>query len=270
MLLVILLNAAVWIVLIGLLIWGVSRLFTNRTSSTPRIEHGPTALGILRQRHARGEIDAVTYDKMRRRLEADELSAHATGYYVFEKGETSKRCRRASPAWRFQSTPVSSTMRSGRCWLPSCQPATPRPPRSSDMRPITNGVFYVLRSGCAWRYLPREYGAWQTVHYYFRQWRRDGTDAVGGACHSPARRPAARAAAGREATHNCHNRTARALAHPIAEMNRVAGTSLTEASTLRAISMPGPPAQTPIILPSATRLVYSPSCLVAASQRAYL
>src|SRR5215472_15894909 len=48
-------------------------------------------------------------------------------------------------------------------------------PRSSDMRRITNGVFYVLRTGCAWRYLPREYGAWQTVYYYFRPWRRDGT-----------------------------------------------------------------------------------------------
>ena len=43
------------------------------------------------------------------------------------------------------------------------------------MRRITNGVFYVLRTGCAWRYLPREYGAWGTVYYYFRQWRRDGT-----------------------------------------------------------------------------------------------
>lgn len=48
-------------------------------------------------------------------------------------------------------------------------------PRSSDMRRITNGVFYVLRTGCAWRYLPRDYGPWQTVYYYFRQWRRDGT-----------------------------------------------------------------------------------------------
>jgi transposase len=36
-------------------------------------------------------------------------------------------------------------------------------PRSPDMRRITNGVFSVLRSGCAWRSLPREYGAWQTV-----------------------------------------------------------------------------------------------------------
>ena len=36
-------------------------------------------------------------------------------------------------------------------------------PRSLDMRRITNGVFYLLRTGCARRYLPREYGAWQTV-----------------------------------------------------------------------------------------------------------
>ena len=36
--------------------------------------------------------------------------------------------------------------------------------------------FTYLRTGCAWRYLPREYGTWQTVYYYFRQWRRnDGT-----------------------------------------------------------------------------------------------
>jgi putative transposase len=24
-------------------------------------------------------------------------------------------------------------------------------------------IFYVLRTGCAWRYLPREYPPWQTV-----------------------------------------------------------------------------------------------------------
>ena len=37
-------------------------------------------------------------------------------------------------------------------------------PRCSDMRRISNGFFYVLRTGCGWRYLPREYGAWQTVY----------------------------------------------------------------------------------------------------------
>jgi transposase len=35
-------------------------------------------------------------------------------------------------------------------------------PRSADMRRIVNGIFSVLRSGCAWRYLPREDGAWST------------------------------------------------------------------------------------------------------------
>jgi transposase len=38
-----------------------------------------------------------------------------------------------------------------------------------------NGLFYVVRAGCAWRYLPREYGAWSTVYPYFRQFCRDGT-----------------------------------------------------------------------------------------------
>jgi transposase len=38
-----------------------------------------------------------------------------------------------------------------------------------------NGIFSVLRSGCAWRYLPAEYGRWPTVYYYLRRWRLDGT-----------------------------------------------------------------------------------------------
>ena len=75
MLLAMLLNAAVWIVLIGLLIWGVSRVFTNRPSSTGRTDRGPTAMEILRQRYARGEIDAATFDEMRRRIEANEMPA---------------------------------------------------------------------------------------------------------------------------------------------------------------------------------------------------
>jgi transposase len=32
-----------------------------------------------------------------------------------------------------------------------------------EVRSVVNGLFSVLRSGCAWRYLPREYGPWQTV-----------------------------------------------------------------------------------------------------------
>jgi len=47
-------------------------------------------------------------------------------------------------------------------------------PRTVDMREIVNGIFYVLRSGCAWRMLPHDLPPWSTVYGYFRQWRKDG------------------------------------------------------------------------------------------------
>ena len=48
-----------------------------------------------------------------------------------------------------------------------------RPPRW-PLRHVANAVFYLLRSGCSWRMLPREYPPWQTVYYHFRKWRIDG------------------------------------------------------------------------------------------------
>jgi putative transposase len=36
-------------------------------------------------------------------------------------------------------------------------------PRTVDLRVILNGLFYVLRGGCQWRLLPREYGPWSTI-----------------------------------------------------------------------------------------------------------
>src|SRR5215467_317331 len=48
-------------------------------------------------------------------------------------------------------------------------------PRSVNLRVILNGVFYLLRTGCAWRYVPREYGPYSTVYHYFCRWRRSGT-----------------------------------------------------------------------------------------------
>jgi len=47
-------------------------------------------------------------------------------------------------------------------------------PRSVDLREVINGIFYLNRSGCAWRMLPHEFPPWGTVHYYARQWRRNG------------------------------------------------------------------------------------------------
>ena len=47
-------------------------------------------------------------------------------------------------------------------------------PRTVDLREVINGIFYLNRSGCAWRMLPHEFPPWGPVHYYARQWRLDG------------------------------------------------------------------------------------------------
>src|ERR671910_670061 len=48
-----------------------------------------------------------------------------------------------------------------------------RPPKW-PLRHVADAVFYLLRSGCSWRMLPKEYPPWQTVYYHFRKWRIDG------------------------------------------------------------------------------------------------
>ena len=53
-------------------------------------------------------------------------------------------------------------------------PTTGRP-RTHPWREILNALFYVTRSGCAWRLLPHDLPPWKTVYTYFRQWRLDGT-----------------------------------------------------------------------------------------------
>ncbi len=40
---------------------------------------------------------------------------------------------------------------------------------------ILNAIFYLLRSGYAWRMLPHDLPSWKTVYHYFRLWRKDGT-----------------------------------------------------------------------------------------------
>jgi putative transposase len=47
-------------------------------------------------------------------------------------------------------------------------------PRRVNIREILNAIFYILRSGCAWRMLPHDFPAWQTVYGYFRTWRKAG------------------------------------------------------------------------------------------------
>src|SRR5258708_5533654 len=47
-------------------------------------------------------------------------------------------------------------------------------PRTHPVRRILDAIFYVLRTGCAWRYLPSSFPPWQTVFYHFRRFRLRG------------------------------------------------------------------------------------------------
>jgi putative transposase len=60
-----------------------------------------------------------------------------------------------------------------RRWLPSSPPIGAD--RSVDMRRIVDGIFFVSRSGCQWRLLPKTYENWSTTYGYFNRWRKDGT-----------------------------------------------------------------------------------------------
>ena len=48
-------------------------------------------------------------------------------------------------------------------------------PVKLDRRQLVNAIFYVVRSGGAWRLLPKDFGPWPTVYGYFRQWSQDWT-----------------------------------------------------------------------------------------------
>jgi len=47
-----------------------------------------------------------------------------------------------------------------------------RPP--ANLRRICSALLYFVRSGCAWRLLPRDFGPWKTVYHYFRLWTKQG------------------------------------------------------------------------------------------------
>lgn len=70
---------------------------------------------------------------------------------------------------------------SDRFWLRCVAPLLPRYARGSrggrpraDLRQVMNGIFYVLRTGCQWQALPREFGNGGTAHRYFQQWTQLG------------------------------------------------------------------------------------------------
>ena len=53
-------------------------------------------------------------------------------------------------------------------------PARTGRPREWPMREIMNAIFYVLRAGCAWRMLPKDFPPMTTVYGWFLRFRREG------------------------------------------------------------------------------------------------
>ena len=48
-------------------------------------------------------------------------------------------------------------------------------PRSTNLRDVVDAIFYLLRTGCQWRYLPKDFPPKSTVWRYFNEWRHNGT-----------------------------------------------------------------------------------------------
>jgi transposase len=42
-------------------------------------------------------------------------------------------------------------------------------------REVVNAILYLLRTGCSWRQLPKDFPPWETVYWHFARWRDDGS-----------------------------------------------------------------------------------------------
>ena len=52
-------------------------------------------------------------------------------------------------------------------------PKTGGRPRSVNMRAVLNAIFYVVKTGCQWDMLPRDFPPKGTVYHYFNRWRKN-------------------------------------------------------------------------------------------------
>ncbi len=49
-------------------------------------------------------------------------------------------------------------------------------PRKLDLYKVFCGVLYVLKSGCQWRMLPKDFPKWRSINEYFRIWSEQKED----------------------------------------------------------------------------------------------
>lgn len=51
----------------------------------------------------------------------------------------------------------------------------PGQPPEYERRAIVEACSYIVRSGCSWRMLPKEFPKWQNVYAHFQRWKKKGT-----------------------------------------------------------------------------------------------
>ena len=46
--------------------------------------------------------------------------------------------------------------------------------RKNPLKEIMNAMLYLIKTGCQWRMLPKDFPPYNTVYYYFRKWKNEG------------------------------------------------------------------------------------------------
>ena len=82
------------------------------------------------------------------------------------------RAKLVRPAKPYATCLTDAEWQIAQAFLPA--PARCGRPRRWSMRVLLDGVLYVLRTGCAWRHVPRDFPPWQTMLRWFLRLARSG------------------------------------------------------------------------------------------------
>ncbi len=59
-------------------------------------------------------------------------------------------------------------------WEPNVAQGAIGRPRKHNIRAIINAIRYIMRGGCQWRMLPKDFPPWKTVYDHYFRWRNNG------------------------------------------------------------------------------------------------
>ena len=74
------------------------------------------------------------------------------------------------PYDRYQAISPMRNGRSSNRSLEQADPYTTGRPRKVDLREVVNAIFYLNKTGCQWRYLPKCFPSYTLVSYYHHKW----------------------------------------------------------------------------------------------------